>query len=129
MPSYDYRCENCGIIEIFHGMTEEDKTTCPECDSPNFQKMMSSVGGIIIGGREANQYNDVKAAKYWRDKNGIRHKVTEADGHSGSATVNRQTATPDEVKARKKKDRKTANKQRLKMQKERTDAWNKENLK
>ena len=54
-----------------------------------------------------NNYNDVRHAKYWRDKNGVRHKVTNADGYSNSPTVSRRvTASPEQIEDRKKSDKK-----------------------
>lgn len=103
MPTYEYDCKNCGTIEIFHGMTEDDKTVCPECGLDGLSKMISGGAAIIIAGRQANQYNDIKKAKYWRDHNGVRHRVTPADGSSKSGTPSRkQTKTPEEVAQIKK---------------------------
>lgn len=128
MPTYEYKCTSCGVIEIFHGMTEDARTTCPLCDVDGLERVISGGVGVIIGGREANQYNDIKHARYWRDKNGIRHPVTTADGYSGSATVSKQTATSDQVQEQKKKDMKKANKERLAFQQQRAEVWNKRQI-
>jgi hypothetical protein len=66
--------------------------------------LVSLPAGHIIKGRQINEYNDVLKAKYWRDKNGVRHKVTPSDGSSGAATVKKQTASPELVDYRKKRD-------------------------
>jgi len=129
MPTYDYKCNKCGVIEIFHGMSEDNKTICPECDSQGLTKLISAGGGIIIAGREANQFNDIKAAKYWRDKNGVRHSVTSADGYSTSATVNKQTATAAEIKENKKQDHKAEKQKRMDLTTARAAAFNKEQAK
>lgn len=128
MPHYDYICDNCGVIEIFHGITEDDKTTCSECKG-SLTKIVSAGAGVIIAGREANQFNDIKAAKYWRDKNGNRHLVTAADGYSTSATVNRQTATEAEIKSKVKKDRKAEKVKRNNLTMARANAFNREQVK
>ena len=80
MPHYDYNCEECGIFEEYHSINI-DLDKCPTCGSM-VEKILSSGGGIILKGREMNTYNDVKLAKYWRDKDGNRHKVKSSDGHS-----------------------------------------------
>lgn len=80
MPHYDYKCDDCGIFEVYHSMSEKLKK-CPKCSNV-VEKILSSGGGIILKGREVNTYNDVKLAKYWRDKKGRRHKVKSSDGHS-----------------------------------------------
>lgn len=103
MPFYEYQCAKCGIIEILHGINEDFKTVCPECNQSGLSLLVSMPGAIVIKGRMANQYSDIKKAKYWRDHNGVRHKVTEGDGHSGSPTVSKKpTRTPEEVQQIKK---------------------------
>ena len=129
MPTYDYKCNKCGVIEIFHEMSADNETVCPECSQDGLVKLISAGSGVIIAGREANQYNDIKAAKYWRDKNGVRHPVTAADGHSTSATVTQQTASFAEVRTRTKKDRKAEKKKRLALTAARAANWNKEQVK
>ncbi len=115
-------------MEIFHGIKEDSKTVCPECGAEGLEKMLSAGGGIIIIGREANQYNDIKNARYWRDKNGVRHKVESGDGHSGSSTIKKQTASPQQIKSQKKKDQAKNKKARIKMQNKFTAARFKRNL-
>jgi hypothetical protein len=70
-------------------------------------------GGVIFKGREANQYNDIHAAKYWRDKNGVKHKVTPADGDVNSATVKRQTKSPQEIEAARRREKVRAKRRRI----------------
>lgn len=129
IPTYEYKCNNCGVVEIFHGMSEDNKTKCPECNVDGLVKLVSAGGGVIIGGREANQYSDIHAAKYWRDKNGNRHPVTAADGYSTSSTVDRQTVTPAEAKAKTKRDRKAERKKRINLTSARAKNWNREQVK
>ena len=114
MPTYEYNCTKCGVIEIFHGILEDPKNVCTECGQEGLIRLISSGGAVIMKGREANQYNDVKYAKYWRDKNGIRHKVGYGDGHTGSITVNKQTVSDEVVSERKKRGRATYKKKRTK---------------
>lgn len=113
MPTYDYECNTCGLIEIFHSIKDDAWTTCPNC-SDVIKRLMSGGGAIIIKGREANQYADIQMAKYWRDKNGVRHKVTPSDGSSKSATVSEQVVSPEEVQRRIKVAKKQLHKQQSK---------------
>lgn len=110
-------------------MTEDNRSVCPECSEDGLVKLISAGGGIIIAGREANQFNDVKAARYWRDKNGDRHLVTAADGYSTSSTVNRQTSTDAEVKAKILRDRKAEKEKRMNLTTARATIKNKEQAK
>lgn len=118
MPTYNYQCEICGPIEIFHSIMDDAKTICPYCNS-KITKLISSGGAVIIKGREANQFADIQMAKYWRDKNGVRHPVTSADGTSKSSTVSKQIVSEEVAKQRTKADRKMYKKQRSK------DSYNK----
>lgn len=112
MPFYEYiainienSCSNCkDRFEIMQSIKDTFLKKCPECGN-KIVKLFSKVGGIVIKGKQANQYNDCKYSKYWRDQNGVRHKIGPGDGHSNSPTVpKRQTASPDQVKTRIKRD-------------------------
>jgi len=119
MPFYEYQCEDphhgCQFcIEVFtvmQKMSDDPLLVCPKCGA-KITKLISQIGGIITS-RMPNQYNDILNAKYWRDHNGVRHKVGPGDGHSNSPTVSRkQTRSPEEVESIKKRDSKIRKKQR-----------------
>ena len=113
MPIYEYKCENCGIIEIMHSIKDDAWTKCPQCSQDGLKRLISLSAGFIDKNRQSNQYNDIKVAKYWRDKNGDRHRVTAADGSLSSPTVSSKvTASPEEIKAKKKKEEKIKSVQR-----------------
>lgn len=123
MPFYEYKateesrsCSYCKSgFEYTQSIREAYLSTCPECGC-NIEKLVSLPAAVVIKNREANQYAEVKSAKYWRDKNGVRHKVTAADGHSGSATVTKQTASPELVEKRKKHYKEMDKQKRLQLQ-------------
>jgi putative FmdB family regulatory protein len=113
MPTYEYMCEQCGVIEIFHGMKEKDKTECPQCGHAELQKLISANSYIIWKGRQANQYNDCQHAKYWRDKDGNRHSVTASDGQANSPTTSsKRKRSDEEVKRIVARDKATAKQKR-----------------
>lgn len=123
MPFYEYRakelecsCEQCRVIlEIEQSIKDKPLTKCPHCDCA-MEKLVSLTSGIVIKGRQVNQFQEVQNARYWRDVNGVRHKVTPADGHSGSATVGRQTDPPEVVAQRIKANKEHDKKKRLHLQ-------------
>jgi putative FmdB family regulatory protein len=42
MPTYDYSCKACEAeFEIFHGISEKPKVSCPKCGSKDTFKMIS----------------------------------------------------------------------------------------
>lgn len=51
MPTYDYKCSDCGrIFEKFHGINDTPAVTCPECHSLKTEKQVSLGAGIIFKG-------------------------------------------------------------------------------
>jgi putative FmdB family regulatory protein len=51
MPTYDYRCENCGEeIEIFQSIKDDPLTLCPKCGHETLKKMISMPAGLIFKG-------------------------------------------------------------------------------
>lgn len=109
MPIYEYQsidqttaCQLCyDKFERFHPYGQW-LDACPECGN-KIERLVSLCNGFAK--KQPNQYPEVKHAKYWRDQNGVRHKVTDADGHAKSATVSRKQTVPQEkVEAKKKAD-------------------------
>jgi putative FmdB family regulatory protein len=50
MPTYDYKCEECGhVFEVFHGMNEDPDIECPRCGSDPV-RVISGGSGIIFKG-------------------------------------------------------------------------------
>ena len=50
MPTYTYRCENCGHqFDIFQHFTEDSLTECPECGKQTLHKVYSPVGIVFKG--------------------------------------------------------------------------------
>lgn len=51
MPTYDYICNACKQShEIFHSMSEAQKTQCPSCKKDALEKQISGGSGIIFKG-------------------------------------------------------------------------------
>jgi putative FmdB family regulatory protein len=49
MPTYGYKCEECGIVfERFQHFSEEPLKTCPECEGP-VHRTIHPVGIIFKG--------------------------------------------------------------------------------
>jgi len=50
MPTYEYRCSNCGYrFDVFHNMNDTTERNCPECGSKT-EKMIGNGSGIIFKG-------------------------------------------------------------------------------
>ena len=51
MPTYDYKCENCGnIFEIFQSIKDEPLKLCGHCGHESLVKMISVPAGLIFKG-------------------------------------------------------------------------------
>ena len=51
MPTYDYRCTNCGHeLERFQKMSEGAIRKCPECSQLKLRRLMGTGAGIIFKG-------------------------------------------------------------------------------
>ncbi len=49
MPTYEYRCETCGVFEAVHGMKDPSLAACPTCGKP-VTRLISKGGGLIFKG-------------------------------------------------------------------------------
>lgn len=50
MPTYEYACPTCGIVEAFQSIKEPALTKCPSCKKAKVQRMISGGGGVIFKG-------------------------------------------------------------------------------
>lgn len=87
MPTYDYKCADCGrIFEKFHGMNENPQVVCPECSSVNTSRQVSLGAGIVFKG--AGFYvNDYK-------KSGAEKSATKTENKSETTTATATESKP-----------------------------------
>jgi putative FmdB family regulatory protein len=50
MPTYEYACPSCGIVEVFQSIKEDALTRCPTCKKQKVTRMVSSGAGVIFKG-------------------------------------------------------------------------------
>jgi putative FmdB family regulatory protein len=50
MPTYEYACPTCGLIEVFQSIKEEALKKCPQCKKAKVQRMISVGAGVIFKG-------------------------------------------------------------------------------
>lgn len=73
MPTYDYKCENCGhLFEYFQSMADDPLKTCPDCKQDNLKRLIGGGMGVIFKG-SGFYVNDAKksssTSKPLKDKN------------------------------------------------------------
>ena len=75
MPTYDYRCGECGHeFEEFQSMSSESLKKCPKCGKDALKRAMGSGAGMIFkgGGFYQTDYkkgeNKAKASEAKKDK-------------------------------------------------------------
>ncbi len=50
MPTYEYACPTCGIVEAFQSIKEDALTKCPKCKKQKVTRMVSSGASVIFKG-------------------------------------------------------------------------------
>ena len=51
MPTYDYRCSECGhVFEELQSMKDQPLKDCPQCHKPSLQRLMAGGAGMIFKG-------------------------------------------------------------------------------
>ncbi len=51
MPTYDYRCDNCGHeFELFQSMSDKVKRTCPECRERKLKRLIGTGAAVLFKG-------------------------------------------------------------------------------
>ncbi len=51
MPTYDYKCDNCGhLFEYFQSMSDDALTTCPDCGQETLKRLIGGGMGVIFKG-------------------------------------------------------------------------------
>ncbi|MCM8530380.1 MAG: zinc ribbon domain-containing protein [Lentisphaeraceae bacterium] len=68
MPTYDYKCENCGhTFETLQTMSAEHLKTCPECKDDSLKRLIGAGAGLLFKGSGFYQ-TDYRSKSYNSDK-------------------------------------------------------------
>ena len=78
MPTYEYKCQKCGLFEVSQRITEDALKTCPTCGGA-VERLISATAFHLKGGG-------------W-------YKTDYASGGSSSAPASTETKTGGETKA------------------------------
>ena len=84
MPTYEYRCANCGAdLEVQQKFTDDALTVCPNCQGP-LHKVFSAVGVVFKG-------------------SGFYATDNRRSGEASLAPAEKKSTTPDKTKEAPKK--------------------------
>ena len=94
MPTYDYKCTQCGHdFEMFQTMSESHIKDCPECDG-TVRRLVGGGSGLIFKG-SGFYLTDYGKGKDQRKKtdgqNGKEKKSTKTDKSKEKKTVNKKS--------------------------------------
>ena len=104
MPTYEYACPTCGIVEAFQSIKEDSLTKCPKCHKQKVTRMVSSGGGVIFKGSGFWE-TDYNRSKEYANK-AKNDAGAPAEGKSDGAADAKTPATVDtkDTKDAKKSD-------------------------
>jgi putative FmdB family regulatory protein len=69
MPTYEYKCKNCGRhFEFFQNMKDEPKKMCPVCYKETLKRLIGTGAGIIFKGTGFYQ-TDYRSESYKKEAN------------------------------------------------------------
>lgn len=77
MPTYDYKCKNCGhVFELFQSITDKSIRKCSKCGKLKLQRLIGAGGGVIFKGSGFYQTDyRSKAYKQAAEENKTKKKV------------------------------------------------------
>ncbi len=79
MPTYQYRCKDCGTdLEIFQKFSDDALTVCPECKG-RLRKVFSAAGIIFKGSGFYSTDNSSSSAASPRETKSAEPKETKAE--------------------------------------------------
>lgn len=103
MPTYEYKCENCGhLFEQFQSITSKPLRICPQCGENKLNRLIGAGSGIIFKGSGFYQ-TDYRNDSY--------KKAAASDKKTSNKPVEKKETKPKEsVSAEKSSSQKTDNK-------------------
>ena len=68
MPTYDYKCQNCGhSFEILQNMNADHLTNCPQCNEESLKRLIGTGAGLLFKGSGFYE-TDYRSNSYTNDK-------------------------------------------------------------
>ena len=110
MPTYDYKCDNCGHqFETYQSMKDDKLTICPSCGENTLIRLIGTGSGLIFKGSGfyltdyKNKPVEKSSAKTSSNNSA---KTDTASSPKETAATESKTSTDPAVKQNRKKDSK-----------------------
>lgn len=104
MPTYDYKCGNCGhLFETMQSIKADPLTKCPECGKETLKRLIGTGGGLIFKGSGFYLTDYKNAGKYSGkpSSSSSNEKTALVDAKSSDTTTKTDTKSPDTKPAKK----------------------------
>ena len=99
MPTYEYRCDNCGHeLEEFQSMSAKPLTKCPECNKSKLKRLIGIGAGVIFKGSGFYE-TDYRSGSYSKDAKAEKESAKKAETSSSEKTDSKKSAEPKAAKA------------------------------
>lgn len=89
MPTYEYACPTCGIVEAFQSIKDDAHKKCPKCKKQKVTRLVSLGGGVIFKGSGFWETDYNRSSDYTS-----RSKSESTDGTPQTSTVPVPATTP-----------------------------------
>jgi len=64
MPTYEYACDRCGIVEVFQSIKAAALTKCPQCKTAKISRIISGGNGVMFTGTGFWETDYNRSAEY-----------------------------------------------------------------
>ena len=108
MPTYDYRCDNCGhTMEVFQSITASVKKKCPECGKLKLKRLLGTGAGLIFKGSGFYE-TDYRSDSYKKGAEGEKKSTSETktDSKKETKAETKKADTKPAAKTSAKKEKK-----------------------
>jgi putative FmdB family regulatory protein len=90
MPTYEYKCENCGHkLEAFQSMSEEPLKKCPKCSKNKLKRLIGTGAGIIFKGSGFYE-TDYRSESYKKAEQNDKSSSSGSDSTSGKESGSKE---------------------------------------
>lgn len=105
MPTYDYRCDNCGhVLEVFQSITAKPLRKCPDCGKLKLKRLLGTGAGLIFKGSgfyetDYRSESYKKGAESEKPKSDTSKTDTQTNGKKELKTENKKTENKPKTKS------------------------------